>query len=238
MGSGQWAVGSGQKVVVPRLLPLLSAFCFLPSAFCFLPSAFLPSAFCFLPSAFCLHAYCLLFFRSGASNLRRPSSTVAIPGPSSSKRSTSLGDGPMRLIQRFTIVSVSATSYPHRRARASPLINQSGSASAWRASPAISAWPRCKISSAWAKVVIPPVATTGVLNPASCTARLIAATRARCDRMGRPHLKELSAYTHSRSARYKDRPRWPTFGCCASSNFPPFERDRKSKPARANSTPK
>ena len=40
MGSGQWAVGSGQNEV--------TAFCFLPSAFCLLLSAF-----CFLPSAFC-----------------------------------------------------------------------------------------------------------------------------------------------------------------------------------------
>src|SRR6266852_4238982 len=55
-------------------------------------------------------------------------------------------------------------------------MNQSGSASAWRAMPMISASPLCRIDSACSKVVIPPVATIGVSSPTALTARLIAPT--------------------------------------------------------------
>src|SRR5258705_10768516 len=69
----------------------------------------------------------------------------------------------------------------------------------------MSAWPIRRIASACEKVVRPPVATIGVLNPASFTARLIAATRGTLRPNG-PAASERTVGIHSyRSARCKDR---------------------------------
>jgi hypothetical protein len=84
---------------------------------------------------------------------------------------------------------------------------------------------------------MPPAATTGVARPAARTAARIAAARCevaaeRAALVGVDGGHALVAL--SPGVRIAA---WPTFGCLASSNLPPLDTDRKSRPARAKLDP-